>query len=98
MAVVSYSRNLLLAFSEWLDSQGLHIVPDGDERTHEDLADLYLATRALSPAGDPEEAMQRRVYQAIDRWDAERHNSDSRGSLGRLFRYVQEGFRDQGVN
>lgn len=95
---MSHSKNLLLAFSEWLDTQGLHIVPEGDERTHEDLASLYLTFRSLTPAGDPDEAMQKRVYAAIDRWDEERHNADARGSMGRLLFYVQEAFGDQGGN
>lgn len=50
---MSAARDLLLAFSEWLDAQGLHIVPEGDERTHEDLANWYLALRSLSPGGEP---------------------------------------------
>lgn len=43
----------LLAFSEWLDGQGLLVndgVPDDDTRTHEDLAVAFLAWWAENPA------------------------------------------------
>lgn len=44
-----------------------------------------------------DEETQKRVYAAIDRWDEERHDANTRGSLGRLLFYVQEAF-NQGDN
>lgn len=38
------TKDLLLAYSEWLDGEGLVRSDDeGDERTHEELADAFVA-------------------------------------------------------
>lgn len=46
------AHDVLLAFSEWLDGEGIAIVPPDDERTHDDLAGLFAAANHGTPIGE----------------------------------------------
>ena len=45
------AKDLLVAFSEYLDGEGLAVTPANDDRTHDDLARLFLASMEGTPLG-----------------------------------------------